>query len=89
MRFKRNLVLGAALASLLFEGCGRGPGARDAEGRSLLLAHVQTLASEIGPRPAGSPGDRAAQEYILRKMTETGLRVRIEPFESGPPVPGH
>ena len=81
MRFKRNLVLGAALASLLFEGCERGPGARDAEGRSLLLAHVQTLASEIGPRPAGSPGDRAAREYILRKMTETGLRVRLEPFD--------
>jgi len=81
MRFKRSLVLGAAVTCLLLEGCRRGPGARDVEGRSLLLAHVHKLASEIGPRPAGSPGDRAAQDYILKKMTETGLQARTEQFD--------
>jgi len=81
MRFKRSLVLGAVIACLLLQGCRRGRGGRDVEGRSQLLAHVHTLASEIGPRPAGSPGDRAAQDYILREMTETGLQARIERFD--------
>ena len=56
MRFKRSLVLGAAVACLLLEGCRRGPGARDVEGRSLLLAHVHTLASENRAAPRRKPG---------------------------------
>ncbi len=49
-----------------------------ADGRSYEL--VRSLTVEVGPRFAGTPGDRAGVEWALRKMRELGLaNVRAEP----------
>lgn len=43
---------------------------------------VRSLLVEVGPRFAGSPGDRAAVAWAARTMKELGLRnVRTEPVE--------
>jgi len=43
---------------------------------------VRSLTTEVGPRFAGTPGDRAAVEWAVRKMQELGLQnVRSEPVE--------
>ena len=38
-----------------------------------LYAHLQALAGEIGPRPAGHPSESAARTYIRRVLGEIGL----------------
>ena len=43
---------------------------------------LRSLTTEVGPRFAGSPGDRAAVEWALRTMREIGLHnVRSEPVQ--------
>lgn len=76
----RGLRSAAGLAFLLSLGC-RSPRSTDAQGEARLLAHVRMLASEIGPRPAGGPEDRRAQEYILRELEAAGLEVKLQEFE--------
>ena len=43
-----------------------------------LKAHVEQLAGQIGTRFIGSPGNRAAAEYIRREMDRAGLAVEIQ-----------
>lgn len=51
---------------------------------------VRSLTTEVGPRLAGSPGDRAAVEWAVRAMNEIGLaNVRTEPVEVPHWVRGH
>jgi len=45
---------------------------------NLLLEHVQELAGRIGARYIGSPGNRAAAEYIRHEMERIGLIVEIQ-----------
>ncbi len=40
-----------------------------------LSAHLQRVCGEIGPRPIGSPGDRAAADYIRRAFRASGLEI--------------
>ncbi|MCU0723136.1 MAG: hypothetical protein MUC63_05925, partial [Planctomycetes bacterium] len=47
------------------------------------FGHLKTLAQEIGPRPAGSEGERQAGRYISEKLKEAGLDVRTDPFPIG------
>ena len=34
---------------------------------------VESLTTEVGPRPAGSPGDKAAVAWALREMQRLGF----------------
>jgi aminopeptidase YwaD len=43
-----------------------------------LGKHLQQLAGRIGTRYIGSPGNRAAQDYIRREMERIGLAVEIQ-----------
>jgi aminopeptidase YwaD len=46
-----------------------------------LMAHLRELAGRIGIRYVGSPGNRAAAEYIRYEMEQAGLAVEIQPSE--------
>ena len=43
-------------------------------------AHVQKLATEIGPRVAGSEGERKAADYIASQFASSGYSVEKQPF---------
>ena len=45
------------------------------------LAHVQELAGEIGPRPAGSTEERRAAAYIEEVLSTAGYATEIDEFE--------
>lgn len=50
-------------------------------GESVAWDFVSELTTRIGPRPAGSPAERAAAEWSARRMKELGFEnVRIQPF---------
>ncbi|MGC8816444.1 MAG: M28 family peptidase [Candidatus Hadarchaeum sp.] len=50
------------------------------ESRS-AFEHIDKLAYEIGPRLAGSRGDRQAADYIRKQFENLGLKVRIQEFK--------
>ena len=62
---------------------------RDELSGSHAFAFVQSLCDEVGPRPAGSPGDRAAVAWATRTMQGLGLSgvhtesVRVTHWERG------
>lgn len=43
-----------------------------------IAAHLHRLAADIGPRPAGSAGNRAAAEYIRSVFESCGLPVELQ-----------
>ncbi|MEM3011927.1 MAG: M28 family peptidase [Candidatus Hadarchaeales archaeon] len=45
-----------------------------------VFEHVDMLAYEIGPRKAGSRGDRRTVEYLSSKLREYGLKVHVQEF---------
>jgi glutaminyl-peptide cyclotransferase len=47
--------------------------------------HVRQLVA-IGPRVAGSPGARAARDYIAKQMAALGLQVREQAFTAKTPL---
>lgn len=50
-------------------------------GESVAWDVVSELTTRIGPRPAGSPAERAAAEWSAKKLKSLGFEnVRIEPF---------
>src|SRR5215475_7198616 len=50
-------------------------------GESVAWDFVSELTTRIGPRPAGSPAERAAAEWAVKKLKSLGFEnVRIEPF---------
>ncbi|NMA69889.1 MAG: M28 family peptidase, partial [Desulfitobacterium sp.] len=42
--------------------------------------HIQHLAEKIGPRPAGSPKERQAAQYIYYILEQSGWQVTHQPF---------
>lgn len=46
----------------------------------LLAEHLHHLSGTIGPRPAGSPGNQAAEAYIARTLDEYGYDVERQPY---------
>lgn len=55
---------------------------REALGSSHAYGFVRSLCDEVGPRLAGSPGDKAAVAWALRTMREMGLaNVHTEPVK--------
>ena len=47
---------------------------------SRIAAHVLALTDEIGPRPAGSPANRLATDYVRMVLSAAGLESREAPF---------
>lgn len=43
--------------------------------------HIDKLAYEIGPRLAGSRGDKQAADYIRNQLESFGLKVRVQEFK--------
>ena len=70
---------GAVLACLLIAGAGTACG-RPASPFSLAnaRAHVNRLAGDIGPRPAGSDANRRAREYLVEQLRFYGFSVRVQ-----------
>jgi hypothetical protein len=62
---------------------------RDALASSHAFAIVKSLCDEVGPRMAGTPGDKAAVAWALRTMPQLGLtnvraeKVRVTHWERG------
>jgi hypothetical protein len=62
---------------------------RDALASSQAYATVQSLCDDVGPRMAGSAGDKAAVDWALRRMRAIGLtnvraeKVRVTRWERG------
>lgn len=44
------------------------------------MDHIERLAVEIGPRPAGSEAEREAADYIASQLTAAGYDANIEEF---------
>ena len=49
---------------------------------SRLLADLQTLAGEIGPRGTGTPGEAAAAGFVAGRLSALGLPVERETFRA-------
>jgi hypothetical protein len=79
-RFQLSALL-AMMITLPTVACGKKQSPEDLQDMARMLSHVQALASGIGPRPAGSPGDRAAQDYILKQMEAEGLQTQRDAFD--------
>jgi hypothetical protein len=78
-----SLALGAFLAYLYCLGAplnslGAGVGADDFS-KERALDHVKYLAGAIGPRPMGSPAEKAALTYAAQKLAEYGCQVEWQP----------
>lgn len=55
----------------------------DSLSAEMLFKHVQALADGIGPRPAGTPREARAHEYVRAALAETGItQVETLPFQS-------
>ncbi len=48
---------------------------------SRAFEHIDKLAYEIGPRLAGTRGDRMAAEYIQKQFESYGLKARVQGFK--------
>lgn len=55
--------------------------AQPAPSAEAAFAHVQHLAGVIGPRVAGTPADRAAQEYLAGQLRQYGYAVEFHTFQ--------
>jgi hypothetical protein len=64
------LVIGGALAA-------------DEFSREKALEHLKVLAETIGPRPLGSPQEKAALTYFAEKLAEFGCKVEWQPVTEG------
>jgi aminopeptidase YwaD len=59
---------------------GTAHGAEEFDG-GRALAHVETLAGEIGSRPSGSEAEAEAAEYILDQLAGFGYDATLQQFE--------
>ncbi len=78
-----SLALGAFLAFLYcldapLSSWAAGVGA-DSFSKGRALEHVKYLAGTIGPRPMGSPAEKAALTYAAQKLAEYGCQVEWQP----------
>jgi hypothetical protein len=46
----------------------------------LAFEHLDKLAYEIGPRLAGTRGERQAAEYIRKQLEGYGYQVKVQEF---------
>ena len=67
--FVSLILLAATLPFSAFAQTAQTPFSQDS-----AWSYLKILAGEIGPRPMGSPNERAAMEFALRKFREFGLQ---------------
>ena len=72
-----SLLLGGALAG------ARSGAAAEEFSREKALEHLKVLAGTIGPRPLGTPQEKAALTYFAEKLAEFGCRVEWQPVTGG------
>lgn len=48
---------------------------------TIAMKHIRYLSENIGPRIAGTPGERRAAKYIARVLMETGRPIEFQRFE--------
>lgn len=48
--------------------------------KTAIDRHLDVLCHQIGARPAGTPANRAAAEYIAAEMRRLGLEVELQPL---------
>src|SRR3972149_10603924 len=68
------IVLTAVLA---FTATAQIPRSQTPFSQDSAWSYLKVLAGDIGPRPMGSPSERAAMEYALRKFREFGLQEAV------------
>lgn len=49
--------------------------------KRLIISHVEKLCTSIGSRPAVSPNNQAAQQYIEQQFRQMGLLVETQAFD--------
>src|SRR4030043_202721 len=79
-------VSGLLVLQLLLAGAlaGARPAlAADGFSREKRLEHLKVLAETIGPRPLGTPQEKAALTYFAEKLAEFGCRVEWQPVTGG------
>src|SRR5262245_7863455 len=75
------LATGVPAAERSSESIAAGLRDKAMRGASVAWDFVSELTTRIGPRPAGSPSERAAAEWSAKKLKSLGFEnVRIEPF---------
>src|SRR4030043_1658617 len=57
--------------------------AADGFSREKRLEHLKVLAETIGPRPLGTPQEKAALTYFAEKLAEFGCQVEWQPVTEG------
>jgi hypothetical protein len=77
-----GLLLGGVLSA------ARPVPARDGFSREKALEHLKVLAETIGPRPLGTPQEKAALTYFAEKLAEIGCQVEWQPVTGGKGMPG-
>jgi len=55
----------------------------EAADAAMAMAHLQHLATDIGPRPAGTNSEAAAAQYIAQSLSEYGYVVSVIPVRRG------
>ena len=71
----KDFTPAAAQPILLSDGTTLGERAKE---------HVEVLAGEIGPRPAGSAGEAQGREYAARQLQDLGYETRLQPIRFAP-----
>jgi len=80
MRVARLVLLTLVVVMLVAPGATTA-WAQPAPSPEAAFAHVQHLAGVIGPRVAGTPADRAAQEYLAGQLRQYGYAVELHTFQ--------
>lgn len=78
----RALSVAAACLAL---GCSTSAGQAPAFDSTRAWAHLQAQVN-IGPRVAGSEGNRATRDYIQKTLSALGVSVTEQPFEARTPL---
>lgn len=85
---RRATPLGWAAAFVCLTTLAACQAAQPAIDEARARAHIETLAGTIGSRPVGTPAHTLAREYVVRQLTEAGMRVRLQQVDATDPARG-
>jgi len=80
-KIARSLIVFLALSGAL--AWFRPVLAQEGFSREKALEHLKVLAGTVGPRPLGSPQEKAALTYFAEKLAEFGCQVEWQPVKEG------
>jgi hypothetical protein len=75
------VVVSMLVGGVLALACPGSAGEEFSKGKA--LEHLKVLAGSIGPRPLGTPQEKAALAYFAEKLAEFGCRVEWQPVTGG------